>query len=114
MRTSAPRDLVRWLARDPDTVDDARPHAVFETAFLGLRLDVGMRFRDAGAVADAATVAYWREAAAPLVRAGWLEETADGFRVTHAERARTDAIVLAWRAESERSGRALDSARAVD
>jgi len=113
-RTTAPRDLVRWLAGDPREVDDARPHALFETAFLGLRLDTGMRFRDAGDGPDAPEVARWRTAAEPLVVAGWLVPSEDGFRVPRAERARTDAIVLAWREAADRAGRALDSARALD
>jgi oxygen-independent coproporphyrinogen-3 oxidase len=113
-RTTAPRDLVRWLAGDPREVDDARPHALFEAAFLGLRLDAGMRFRDAGQGLDAAEVALWRAAAEPLVVAAWLAPTEDGFRVPRAERARTDAIVLAWREAADRAGRALDSARALD
>ncbi len=108
-RSSAPRDLLRWLAGDPFEHDDARPHALFETIFLGLRLDTGMRFADAGADVAAEEIAGWRAAGRKLVTAGWLEETADGFRVPRAERARTDAIVLAWRAEKERAAGPLDT-----
>jgi oxygen-independent coproporphyrinogen-3 oxidase len=119
-RSSAPRDLVRWLAGDPFEHDDARPHALFETVFLGLRTDRGMRFADArleagAAAGDAArdALARWRDAARPLVALGWLAETPEGFRVPRDERARTDAIVLAWRAAAERSGPPLDSAASV-
>ena len=108
-RVRAPRGLTTW-ARSIDegvapadwVVDDARPHAMFETVFLGLRLDVGMRLADARD-ANLDERALWRAAASPLVDAGFLVPTKDGFRVPRAERARTDAIALLWRAAAERS-----------
>jgi hypothetical protein len=77
-------------------VDDARPHALFETAFLGLRLDAGMRLADAHEASDDAR-ARWRDAAQGLVAQGLLVATRDGFRVPRAERARTDGVVTLWR-----------------
>lgn len=108
-RVRAPRGLETWWRSLEDgtapagwVVDDARPHAMFETVFLGLRLDVGMRFADA-AEASAQERASWRGAAAGLVAAGFLVETPEGFRVPRPERPRTDAIALRWREAAERA-----------
>ncbi len=108
-RVRAPRGLTTWWHSLEDgtaptawVVDDARPHAMFETVFLGLRLDAGMRLDDA-AEAGEDERARWREAAAGLVTAGFLVETAAGFRVPREERARTDAIALLWREAAERA-----------
>ena len=109
-RVRAPRGLLEW-ARALDqgdaprgwVIDDARPHALFEAAFLGLRLDAGMRFADArGAAAE--ECARWRAAADGLVEEGFLVPTDAGFRVPRGERARTDAIVLRWRDAAEALG----------
>ncbi len=113
-RVRAPRGLLAWaeqVARARATgrredalaaaatpawsVDDARPHAVFERAFLGLRLDEGVRLA-ADDPGDAET-ARWMAAGEALVAQGLLARTARGFRVPHALRAQTDAVVLAWR-----------------
>ena len=109
-RVRAPRGLLEWARALEDgdaprgwVVDDARPHALFEAAFLGLRLDAGMRFADARD-ASAPDVALWRAAGGRLEEEGFLASTADGFRVPRAERARTDAIVLRWRDAAEALG----------
>jgi oxygen-independent coproporphyrinogen-3 oxidase len=108
-RVRAPRGLTTWWRSIEDgsapggwVVDDARPHALFETVFLGLRLDEGMRFGDA-AEADAGERARWREAAAGPVASGFLLPTSGGFRVPRKERARTDAIALLWREAADRT-----------
>ena len=103
LRVRAARGLIEW-ARAVESgdaprgwvVDDARPHALFEAAFLGLRLDAGMRLADAREASDEQR-ARWRDAARGLVERGLLLETDGGFRVPHAERARTDGIVMLWR-----------------
>ncbi len=115
-RVRAPRGLLAWAEQAgagrasgrrgdalaaasprPWSVDDARPHALFETAFLGLRLDVGMALpRTSPEVGDAAR-ARWAAAGETLVGERLLLPTVDGFRVPRGERARTDAIVLRWR-----------------
>jgi oxygen-independent coproporphyrinogen-3 oxidase len=103
-RVRAPRGLEAWArsidagdAPDGWVVDDARPHALFEAVFLGLRLDEGMRFDDVPAEeADAAQRARWLSAATPLVEQDFLVPTSGGFRIPRAERARTDAIALLW------------------
>jgi oxygen-independent coproporphyrinogen III oxidase len=107
-RVRAPRGLEAWagsitagVAPRGWVVDDARPHALFETVFLGLRLDAGMRFADAGD-APAEEVERWRAAAAGPVAEGFLLPTTAGFRVPRAERARTDAIALRWREGADR------------
>jgi oxygen-independent coproporphyrinogen-3 oxidase len=109
VRVRAPRGLLEWARALEEgdaprgwVVDDARPHALFETAFLGLRLDAGMRFADARCRDE--DVGLWRAAAAPLVAQGFLAATADGFRIPRGERARTDAIVLLWRDGAEALG----------
>jgi oxygen-independent coproporphyrinogen-3 oxidase len=115
-RVRAPRGLLAWAeqaatgrasGRHADTLaaasphpwslDDARPHAMFETAFLGLRLDVGMALPAVSPEVAAEARARWAAAGETLVREGLLLRTADGFRVPRGERARTDAIVLRWR-----------------
>ena len=108
-RVRAPRGLTTWARSIEDgtapaswVVDDARPHAMFETVFLGLRLDTGMRLADArDATMDER--ALWARAAGSLVDAGFLVPTRDGFRIPRPERARTDAIALLWRAAAEGS-----------
>ena len=107
-RVRAPRGLEAWAGSISGgtaprgwVVDDARPHAMFETVFLGLRLDAGMRFVDAmGATGE--EVERWRAAAAGPVSEGFLAPTTAGFRVPRAERARTDAIALRWREGADR------------
>jgi len=115
-RVRAPRGLLAWAAQAqagrgsgrradtlaeasprPWSVDDARPHALFETAFLGLRLDVGMALPRISPEVDAAARARWAAGGEALAGEGLLVRTADGFRVPRGERARTDAIVLRWR-----------------
>jgi hypothetical protein len=76
---------------------------MFETAFLGLRLDAGMRFVDARE-ASPNERERWRAAGDHLVGRGLLRETAGGFRVPRAERARTDGIVMLWRDAFEALG----------
>jgi oxygen-independent coproporphyrinogen-3 oxidase len=120
-RVRAPRGLLAWsaqvaaargngraddpLAEDSPhawSVDDARPHALFERVFLGLRLDVGVDFTGADeTAADAAALARWRAAGEALVAEGLLVATPRGFRVPAGRRAQTDGIVLRWR---ERAG----------
>ena len=109
-RVRAPRGLLEWARALEEgdaprgwVVDDARPHALFEAAFLGLRLDAGMRFADARGAGEA-DVALWRAAGTRLVEEGFLAPTEGGFRVPRAERARTDAIVLRWRDAAEALG----------
>jgi hypothetical protein len=109
-RVRAPRGLLEWARAVEDgdaprgwTVDDARPHAMFETAFLGLRLDAGMRFDDARE-ASLEERAKWQAAGGRLVERGLLRETGGGFRVPRAERARTDGIVMLWRDAFEAPG----------
>jgi len=110
LRVRAPRGLLEWAraleqgdAPRGWVVDDARPHALFEAAFLGLRLDAGMRFADArGAAAE--DIERWQAGGTRLAAEGFLAPTAGGFRVPHAERARTDAIVLRWRDAAEALG----------
>ena len=106
-RETAPRDLLAWASAVPQApfgweVDDSAAHALVETAFLGLRLDVGMRFADLPDEVPAAERARWRAAGEVLVARGLLVPTDDGFRVPARERARTDGVVLAWQAEVER------------
>jgi len=111
-RARAPRGLVAWAERIEALaggesqatpfparwdVEDAAPFAAFETVFLGLRLDGGVRTRDWPAAVDVPERERWRAAATPLVERGWLRATAGGWRVARAERLRTDAIALAWR-----------------
>jgi oxygen-independent coproporphyrinogen-3 oxidase len=110
-RVRAPRGLEAWARSVLDggapagwVVDDARPHALFETVFLGLRLDAGVRLADSGE--PAAARAPWERAAAALVAEGFLVPTAEGFRVPRGERARTDAIALRWREAAERQAAA--------
>ena len=79
------------------SIDDARPHAGFETAFLGLRLDVGMDLPGG----DAAARVRWASAGDGLVAEGLLVRTDTGFRVPRDERARTDAIALRWKERAE-------------
>jgi oxygen-independent coproporphyrinogen III oxidase len=110
-RVRAPRGLEAWARSVLDgtapagwVIDDARPHALFETVFLGLRLDAGVRLADSGA--PAAERAPWESAAAGLVAEGFLVPGAEGFRVPRSERARTDAIALRWREAAERQAAA--------
>ena len=110
-RETAPRDLLAWAAAVPDApagweLDDSAAHALVETVFLGLRLDVGVRFADLPAAVSASERARWRAAGEALVARGLLCGTEDGFRVPRVERARTDGIVLAWQAEAERAATA--------
>lgn len=105
-RTRAPRGLEAWARSIEDgsapagwVVDDARPHAMFETVFLGLRLDAGMRLADAGV--DDSERERWEQAASGLVGSGFLVPTLGGFRIPREERARTDAIALLWREAAE-------------
>ena len=111
-RASAPRDLPDWAAEveagravgpwPPGwQVDDARPHALFETVFLGLRLDTGMRFADAGTEVLPDALHAWRSAGERLEARGLLKATAGGFRLPRALRALADAVAQAWRAEAE-------------
>jgi oxygen-independent coproporphyrinogen-3 oxidase len=76
------------------SLDEAQPFAWFERAFLGLRLDEGVRIEDTDGAAGAAA---WRAAGEALVTEGLLASTPRGFRVPRALRAQTDAIVLRWR-----------------
>lgn len=105
-RVRAPRGLEAWARSIEEgsaptgwVVDDARPHAMFETVFLGLRLDAGVRLADAGV--EEAVRARWERAASGLVGPGFLVPTAAGFRIPRQERARTDAIALLWREAAE-------------
>ena len=73
-RVRAPRGLVEWARgiEDGDAprgwgVDDARPHALFEAAFLGLRLDAGMRFGRRGAARPMSTLARREPGSRPRV-----------------------------------------------
>jgi oxygen-independent coproporphyrinogen-3 oxidase len=107
-RVRAPRGLEAWAGSIAGGAaprgwvsDDARPHVLFETVFLGLRLDAGMRFADAMG-APAAEVERWRTAADRPVSEGFLVPTAAGYRVPRAERVRTDAIALRWREAADR------------
>ncbi len=107
-RETAPRDLEAWAAAVPHApfgweVDDSRAHALVETVFLGLRLDVGMRFSDLPADVSADERARWEAAGEVLVGRGLLRRTDAGFRLPEAERARTDGVVLAWQSEVERA-----------
>ena len=83
-------EAVRTGAR-PAEVDEADAHALVETAFLGLRLDCGMRFSDLPPNVDPVEVARWRAAAEGLVAEGLLVATAGGFRLPRAERGRAGA-----------------------
>jgi oxygen-independent coproporphyrinogen-3 oxidase len=108
-REAAPRDLLAWAAAVPEAprgweVDDSAAHASFETAFLGLRLDVGMRFSDLPPGVPAGERERWQAAGARLADRGLLIATPEGYRLPAPERARTDGVVLAWQAEAERSG----------
>jgi oxygen-independent coproporphyrinogen-3 oxidase len=87
-------DVLATAAPLPWSIDDARPHALFETAFLGLRMDVGMDLPDEGPEMPAPELARWAAAGEALVAEGLLVRTPTGYRVPRAERARTDAIVL--------------------
>ena len=107
-REAAPRDLLAWAAAVPQApagweTDDSAAHAILETAFLGLRLDVGMRFRDLPPGVPAGELERWQAAGARLAARGLLIPTPEGFRLPAHERARTDGVVLAWQAEAERS-----------
>lgn len=102
LRRTAPRELSEWGKGAWAETDDARLHAVFETVFLGLRLDAGMRFLDLPGDVDEDTRELWRLAGRSLEARGLLVETREGFRVPQAERARTDSICLAWREEASR------------
>jgi oxygen-independent coproporphyrinogen-3 oxidase len=119
-RVRAPRGLLAWAdqaaraaatGRSEDglagasplawSVDDARPHAVFERVFLGLRLDEGVALAAAGAgPAGEPDTAPWWSAGEALSGEGLLVRTPRGFRVPRALRAQTDAIVLRWRARA--------------
>lgn len=108
-RLVAPRTLEAWASALADApaaweVDDSDAHALVETAFLGLRLDVGMRFADLPAHVPDEARARWRDAGALLVGRGLLAATADGFRLPRGERARADAVVLAWQEAAEAAG----------
>jgi oxygen-independent coproporphyrinogen-3 oxidase len=101
-RLTAPRDLLAWeaaLAGAPRAweVDESDRHAAFETAFLGLRLDAGMRLADWPAAVDARARAAWTAAAEVLVARGALVRTAGGFRLPRARRALADEVVGLWR-----------------
>jgi oxygen-independent coproporphyrinogen-3 oxidase len=100
-RLAAPRQLEAWraaLAAAPAgwEVDDADAHGAVETAFLGLRLDAGMRTSDWPACLGAGERAAWRAAAGELVAQGRLAPTPEGWRVPRALRGLTDAVVLEW------------------
>ena len=101
-RVTAPRDLLAWERALPAApaaweVDDSDAHAAFETAFLGLRLDTGMRFADWPGAVDEAERAAWTDAGEELVRRGALRRTAEGFRLPRAARALADEAVALWR-----------------
>ncbi len=102
-RTTAPRALGAWaeavVSGTAAETDDADRHAMFETVFLGLRLDTGMRFADLPDGVPAVERDAWRAAGGALAAQGLLIETADGFRVPRSERARTDSICLLWQKE---------------
>lgn len=105
-REAAPRDLLAWASAVPQApagweVDDSAAHAIIETVFLGLRLDVGMRFSDLPPGVPDAERARWETAGGRLAARGLLLPTPGGFRLPGHERARTDGIVLAWQAEAE-------------
>ena len=107
-RVRAPRGLLAWAAQAasgkgsgrradtlaaasplPWSVDDARPHALFETAFLGLRLDVGMALPAVSPEVAAEARARWTAAGETLVGEGFL--AAHGRRLPRAARgARAD------------------------
>ncbi|MEO6463009.1 MAG: radical SAM family heme chaperone HemW [Candidatus Eisenbacteria bacterium] len=101
-RVTAPRDLLAWERALPDApaaweVDDSDAHAAFETAFLGLRLDGGMRLADWPARVTPGERAAWIRAGDELVRRGALVRTAAGFRLPRAARALADEAVALWR-----------------
>jgi oxygen-independent coproporphyrinogen-3 oxidase len=101
-RLAAPRDLLAWEAALADApaaweVDESDAHAAFETAFLGLRLDTGMRLADWPAGLDARVRAAWVAAGERLVARGVLLRTDAGFRLPRARRALTDEAVALWR-----------------
>jgi oxygen-independent coproporphyrinogen-3 oxidase len=101
-RWSAPRDLAAWLAAVPDApaaweVDESDAHAAFEVAFLGLRLDAGMRFADWPAAVGPEERAAWTAAGDALAARGALVRTGDGFRLPRSARALADEVVSLWR-----------------
>ena len=101
-RLAAPRDLLAWERALPGApaaweIDEADAHAAFETAFLGLRLDVGMRIADWPPAVDEAERAAWIAAGERLVARGALVRTAEGFRLPRARRALADEAVALWR-----------------
>jgi len=100
-RWTAPRTFEAWDDAVPAApgaweVDDSDAHGAVETAFLGLRLDAGMRTRDWPAAVGEAERAAGRDAAADLAARGSLVPTAEGWRVPRALRGLTDSVVLAW------------------
>ncbi len=106
-RLAAPRDLLAWEAALADApaaweVDDSDAHAAFETAFLGLRLDAGMRLADWPPSLPEAERAAWLAAGEALVGRGALVRTAAGFRLPRAARALADEVVAVWREAANR------------
>ncbi|MGH7725912.1 MAG: radical SAM family heme chaperone HemW [Candidatus Eiseniibacteriota bacterium] len=103
-RTVAPRALPAWIASIESggaaEVDEAEAHAMFETVFLGLRLDAGMRFADVSAAVSDEVREAWRAAGRRLAARGLLVEMPEGFRVPRRERVRTDSICLLWQNEA--------------
>jgi oxygen-independent coproporphyrinogen-3 oxidase len=100
-RATAPRTLEAWydaVAAAPAAweLDDSDAHGAVETAFLGLRLDAGMRAGDWPAAVGDAERSAWRQAAGDLAARGSLVPTAEGWRVPRALRGLTDSVVLAW------------------